>query len=193
MQHPVRLDAHSDPADKACRVAHSASPLRTEDIATGGPTFDPAPHLSTGNADSFEIPETPSVPEKTRCPEHPSVVRVVGKRLHTKRPQYLVLCWMHPPESGASDSDLDHRFREYDEKVSRDLAQQERLSTLRSGKQLKLQLKHFPADQNPGRSRKRQRTRAAASASQNHAYPSRQVVEDLFLDMDVRSVDLNPI
>ena len=173
MQRPVLLlDEYSDAADKVCRMAHSANPARTEDIATGGQTFDPTPHLSTGNADSFEIPETPSVPEKLRCPVHPSVVRVVSKRLHAKRPQYLVLCWMHPPESEVADSDLDRRFREYDEKVSRDLAQQERLSTLRSGKQLKLQLKRFPADQIPGRSRKRQRTHAAASASQNRAYPS---------------------
>ena len=97
----------------------------------------------------------------------------MGKRLYAERLQYLVLCWMHPLESEPSDSDLDHRFREYDEKISRDLAQQERPSTLRS--------------------RKRQRTHSIASASQNSTYPSRQVVEDLFLDVDVRSVDLNPI
>jgi hypothetical protein len=94
---------------------------------------------------------------------------------------------MCPPEGEAANSDLDLRFREYDEKISRDLAQQERLSTLRSRK-------HFPADdRNPGQSRKRQRTHATASASQKHTYPSRQVVEDLFLDVDVRSMDLNPI
>jgi hypothetical protein len=101
------------------------------------PTFGAAPHLSTGNADSLEIPETPSVTEKMRCPVHPSVVRVVGKRLDAERPRYLILCWMYPQEGETANSDLDRRFREYDEKISRDLAQQQRLPTLRSRK-------HFP-------------------------------------------------
>ena len=115
------------------------------------------------------------------------MVRVVGKRLDAEQPRYLVLCWMYPPDGEADNFDLDRRFREYDEKISRDLAQQQRLSTLRSRK--------HPADdhQNPDRSRKRQRSHATASASQNRSCPSRQVVEDLFLDVDVRSVDLNPI
>jgi len=137
MQHPV----------------YSACPIRTEDAVTGRPECHAAPHLSTGYTYSFEIPETPPMPEKIRCPVNPSVVRVLGKRLHAERPQYLVLCWMYPLESEAADSDLDHRFREYDEKISRNLVQQERLSTLRS--------------------RKRRRTHATASASQNSTYPSR--------------------
>jgi len=37
--------------------------MRTEDIAMERPTFDPAPHLSTGNEKAFEISKTPSVPE----------------------------------------------------------------------------------------------------------------------------------
>lgn len=86
MPYIVLLGAHSDAANKVYRVVYSVSPLRTENIATEGPTFDVAPHLSTGNVDSFEIPETPLVPEKTRCPVYPLVVRVIGKRLHTKRP-----------------------------------------------------------------------------------------------------------
>jgi hypothetical protein len=108
--------------------------------------------------------------------------------LGSVRRHYLVLCWMLPPEGEAANSNLDRHFREYGEKGSRDLARQERLSTLRSRKR-------FPTDdhQNPGRSRKRQKTLATTSASQNHTYPSHQVVEDLLLDVDVRSVDLNPI
>ena len=96
MQHSVLLDEHSDAADKVYRV--SVNPLRTENIAAGRPTFDAAPHLSVGNADSLEIPQTPSVIEKMRCPVYPSVVRVVGKRLDAEQPRYLVLCWMYPPE-----------------------------------------------------------------------------------------------
>lgn len=186
MQHSVLLDEHSDAADKVRRVAHSANPTRTEDNATGSPTFDTAPHLSTGNADLLEIPETPSVTEEMRCPVHPSVVRVMGKRLNAERPRYLVLCWMHPPEGEAAHSDLDRRFREYDEKISRVLARQKRLSTLRSRK-------HYPADDHESRPRKRPKTLVTASASQNHSYPSRQVEEDFFLDSDVHSVDLSPI
>jgi len=85
------------------------------------PTFGAASHLSTGSADSFEIPETLSVNEKMRCPVHPSVVRVVGKRLDVEQPQYLVMWWMYPQEGQAANSDLDRRFREYDEKISQAL------------------------------------------------------------------------
>jgi hypothetical protein len=187
MQHPVLLlDEHSDAADKVYRVTHSANSTRTEVIATGKPTFDAAPHLSTRDADSFEIPETPSVTEKMQCPVHPSVVRVMGKQLYEERLRYLVLCWMHPPENEAAHSDLDRHFREYDEKIVRDLARQERLSTLRSQKR-------FPTNNYEYRSRKRQKTLVTASASQNFAYPSRQVEEEFFLDSNVRSVDLSLI
>jgi hypothetical protein len=147
IQHPVLLlDEHSDAADKVYRVTHSANSTRTEVIAMGKPTFDAAPHLSTGDADSFEIPEIPLVTEKMQCLVHPSVVRVMGKRLYAERPRYLVLCWMHPPEDEAAHSDLDHHFREYDERISRDLARQERLSTLRSRKQLKLRTEGISDD-----------------------------------------------
>ena len=54
----------------------------------------------------------------------------MDKRLDTERPQYLVLYWMYPQEGEAANSGLHRHFREYDEKVSRDLALQERLSTL---------------------------------------------------------------
>jgi hypothetical protein len=169
-------------------VAPSANRTRTEDVATGRPTFDTAPQLSIGNADSLEIPETPSATEKMLCPVHPTVVRVVDKRLIAERPQYLVLCWMHPREGEAASSELDRHFREYDEKVSRDLVRQERLSTLRARK-------HIPTDghQNPDRARKRVRIQTTASVSQNRTYISRQVVEDRYLDLDACSVDLNPI
>jgi hypothetical protein len=166
MQHPVLLiDEHSDAADEVCRVAHSTSLPRTEDITIRRPTFEVAPHLSTDNADSFEIPESPSAIQKTWRPVDPSMLRVVDKRLDARRPQYLVLCWIHPPESEAANSDLGRHFRKYDEKISRDLARQERLSTLRSRK-------HFTdGRQSPDRSQKRQRTHATASTSQNRAYP----------------------
>jgi hypothetical protein len=75
MQHPVfLLDEHSDAAGKVCSVAPSANPTRTEDITMRRLIFDAAPHFSTGNADSFEIPETLSVSEKMRYPVYPSVV-----------------------------------------------------------------------------------------------------------------------
>jgi hypothetical protein len=192
----------------------------------GRPTFDTAPRLSTGNADSFEIPETPSVTETVRCPVllkgwlspalslevksasiykrsrdpggwecisslsfqqvHPSVVRVVGKRLDTEQPRYLVLCWIYPQEGEAANSDLDRRFREYDKKISRDLAQQERLTTLRSRK-------HSLArdNQNSHRAQKRPKTNTT-SASLNHTCPSRQVEENIFLDTDVCLVTSRP-
>jgi hypothetical protein len=123
MQHPVLLlDEHSDADDEAYRVGHSTSLPRTEDIAMRRPTFEVTPHLSTGNADSFESPESPSATQKTWRPVDPSVLRVMDKRLDAGWPQYLVLCWIHPPESEIVNSDLDRHFREYDAKVSRDLA-----------------------------------------------------------------------
>lgn len=196
MQHPVALlDEDSDVASEVRSVVRSVAPSatrpKTEGITAGRSAFDLASQPSTCNTGSFEIPETPSAAEERRCPVHPSVVRVVDKRLDAKRPQYLVLCWMYPQEGGASDSELDRHFQGYDKKVSQDLARQERLSTLRARK------KHMPTDghQNPDQSRKKARIQTAASAftSQNHTYHSRQVDEDLFLDVGVRSVDLNLI
>jgi len=65
MRRPVYLlDEHSNIVDRAYSVALSANPTRTEDIIMRRPTPDAAPHLSEGNVDSFEIPETPSVTEK---------------------------------------------------------------------------------------------------------------------------------
>jgi hypothetical protein len=184
-RHPLSL---LDENSEVCNVVPSANRTRTEDVAAGRPTFDTAPQLSTGNADSFETPETPSATEKMLCPVHPSVVRVMDKRLDAERPQYLVLCWIYPREGEAASSELDRHFREYDEKVSRDLVRQERLSTLRVRKRIPTE-----GHQNPDRARKRARMQTTASASQNRTYPSRQVAEDLFLDVDVRSVALNPI
>lgn len=117
-----------------------------------------------------------------------SLVRVMDKQLDSERPQYLVLGCMYPQEGEAVNSKFECHFREYDEKVSRDLAQQERLSTLRSWN-------HFPTDhrQNPDRARKRRRTGASERNLQNYTHPSRQVEENLFLDSDVRSVVLEPI
>jgi hypothetical protein len=45
----------------------------------------------------------------------------MDKRLDAERPQYLVLCWMYPPEGEVANSDLDRHFREYEQKASRDL------------------------------------------------------------------------
>ena len=113
MQHPVLLpDEDSDAANEVCSVASSANRIKTENIAAGRLTFDAASQPSTGNADSVEIPETPSVAEKMRCPVHPSVVRVIGKWSDAERPRYLVLCWLYSQEGGAVNPDLDSRFRE---------------------------------------------------------------------------------
>ena len=80
IQHPVLLlNEYSDAVDKVYRVAHSANNIRTETVTTGRYVYDAAPHLFTGDADSFEILETPSVTEKMQCSVHPSVVRVIGK------------------------------------------------------------------------------------------------------------------
>jgi hypothetical protein len=178
-RHPLSLlDENSDAASEVCSVAPSANRTGTEGVATGRPTFDTAPQLSTSNADSFKIPERPSATEKMLCPVHPSVVRVMDKRLDAERPQYLVLCWMYPREGEAANSDVDRHFREYDEKVSRDLAREERLSTLRARKRIRKD-----GRQNPDRARKRARIQTTAFASQTRTYPSRQVVEDLFLDV----------
>ena len=46
----------------------------------------------------------------------------MDKQLDAGWPQYLVLCWMYPPESEAANSDLDRHFREYDERVAREVA-----------------------------------------------------------------------
>jgi hypothetical protein len=87
MQHPVLLlHEDSDAASKVRRVAYSASHTRTEDITAGKLTFAAASQYSTGNIDSFEIPETPSATKKTRCLVYPSVVRVMDKRLDVGRP-----------------------------------------------------------------------------------------------------------
>jgi len=68
-QHTVLLlDEHSDAAGKACSMAPSANPTRTKDIAMRRPVLDAAPHLSTGNTDSFEFPETLSVTKEDSVP-----------------------------------------------------------------------------------------------------------------------------
>ena len=53
----------------------------------------------------------------------------------------------------------------------------------------------FPDAGKPGLQSDLQRakTKATARVSQNHTYSSRQVEEDLFLDADVCSLDLEPI
>jgi hypothetical protein len=102
MQHPILFHEDSDAASEV-RMAHFTNRTRTEAITVGKSTFDAAPQHSTGNTDSFEIPETPSATEKMRCPVHPSVMRVMDERLDLGRPQYLVLCWMYPPEGEAAN------------------------------------------------------------------------------------------
>jgi hypothetical protein len=80
MQHSMLFfNEHSDAADKVYRVIYSANNTRTEVIATKKLIFDAAPHLSTGDADSFKIPETLSVTEKMQCSVYPSIIRVMRK------------------------------------------------------------------------------------------------------------------
>lgn len=52
------LDEHSDAADKVYRVAYALNSPRSEGIAPGIIIFYAAPRLSTGNADSFRVPDT---------------------------------------------------------------------------------------------------------------------------------------
>lgn len=115
-------------------------------------------------------------------------MRVIEKRLGAERPGYLVLYWVYSCEGEAANSKLDRHLREYDEKISRDRLQRERLSTLRPRK-------HSPTreSQDSNQTYKRAKTKATARVSQNHTCPSRQVEEDLFLDADVCSLDLEPI
>lgn len=167
----VRPSSGSCSSDGAGRVALGAIP--------------PSPPESIG---SVEIPETPSGTDQW-CHTDPSVVRVMGKRLGAERPGYLVLCWVYSCEGEEANSKLDRHLREYDEKISRDRLRQERLSTLR-------RRKHSPTreSQDSNQTCKRAKTKATARvSSQNHTYPSRQVEEDLFLDADVCSLDLEPL
>lgn len=154
--------------------------MRTEDIAAGRPIFDAGSQSSKDNANSFEIPETPEATDQRPCPTPPLVVRVMGRRLDETQLQYLVLCWMYPQEDEAAYTTLNRHCRDYDEKISRGLAQQKRLSTLRSWK-------HFRARdrENSSLARKRLKTNTTVSASQNHTSISCQGVENLFLDPDV--------
>lgn len=152
----------------------------------GRVTQGAVPPSSPESIGPVEIPETPSETEQWWHTD-PSVVRVMGKRLGAERPGYLVLCWMYSSEGEAANSKLDRRLREYDEKISRDRLRQSRLSTLR-------RRKHSPTRESQGtdQTRKRAKTKATARSSQNHNYPLRQVEEDLFLDADVCSLDLEP-
>lgn len=178
----------SDAAGGACSVALSTNRTITEDNAAGRSAFDAGSQRSTATTGTFEISETPSMTQKIRCPAHYSVVRVLGKRSVAERPRYLTLCWITPQEDEAANSDPSHHFRLYDKKISRDLAQFERRSTLRPRK-------HNPTgnDLNPSRCRKRPKTHVTVSTPQNLTFLSRQVEDDLFLDSDVHSVDLQLI
>lgn len=144
------------------------------------------PPSSPESIGPVEIPETPSGTEHW-WHTNLSVVRVMGKRLDAERPGYLVLCWIDSCEGEAANSKIDRHLREYDEKISRDRLRQKRLSTLR-------RRKHFPTRESQGTDQtcKRAKTKATARSPQNHKYPSRQVEEDLFLDADVCSLDLEP-
>jgi hypothetical protein len=149
---------------------------------TGRSTLGTASRSTSETADSLEIPETPSVTAQSLCPADPAVVRVMGKRLDNGRPGYLVLCWVYPYEGEAVTAELDRRLQDYDEKISSDIARQERLSTLRSQKRF-----WTMESQDSNQPCKKHKTNASVSTSRNHTHPCRQVQENLFLDSDVCS------
>ncbi len=96
-------------SDAASEVYNMASPVtRAEDLTAVNSTFDAAPRPSTSNADSFEIPKTPSMTTAKQCPVYSQVVKVLNKRLDAGLPQYLVLSWMSPLDNEAAYSSL-HR------------------------------------------------------------------------------------
>lgn len=177
--HPVLLEDIWETTSTNMGAPSSFSSTATSESAAGCLGPDTTSQSSKKTTDSVEIPETPPATEELRYPEAPSVVGVKGKRLDTKRPQYLVLCWIDPREEHVANHDLARRCREYDERVSRDVAQRERLSTLRSRKHTRTQ------DQlNAGQSRKKAKINGATSTSDDRTCSSRQVGEYIFLDSD---------
>ena len=143
-----------------------------------------------GEADLFEISKTPSPTEQSQCPADPTMVRVVGKRLDTGHPGYLVLCWVYPDQGEIVTATLDRHFRAYDNKISGDTARRERLSCLRPRKRSRT---HESQDWNQTRKKLKTHASASPSASQSQTYPSRQIAEDCFVNSNDRSVNMELI
>lgn len=182
---PVLLEDIWETTSTNMDAPSSYSSTATSESAAGRLGPDTTSQSSKKTTDSVEIPVTPPATKELRYHEAPSVVGVKGKRLDTKRSQYLVLCWMDPREEHVANPDLARRCREYDERISRDVAQRERLSTLRSRKHTRTQ-----DPQNAGQSRKKAKTNGATSTSDDRTCSSRQVGEYVFLDSDIHSASI---
>jgi hypothetical protein len=90
----LRSNNHGDVGRELCETSTTHSDASPGSTTTGRSTLEAVSPPTSGAADSFEVPETPSAIEQPRCPVDPSVVRVIGKRLDTNRPGYLVVCWV---------------------------------------------------------------------------------------------------
>lgn len=147
----------------------------------GSLTPGPIPLSTLESADSLEIAETPPATEQPWCTvDSDEILRVMGKRRDTSRAGYLVTCWVYPNEGEVVASDRPRCFREYDEKILRDIARRERLSTLRKRKRPRT-----PDSQGPYQASKKARRNEGSPTSQIQEFPSRQVSEHLFVDSDV--------
>lgn len=172
-EHPVqRSNSYGDAGPWSCETSSPTTDGKPSSAIGGRLTLEPVPLSTLETADSFEIPETPSGTEQPRCAVDPAIVRVMGKRLDTSRAGYLVLCWVHPHEGEAMASDRHPCFREYDQKILRDTARHERLSTLRQRKR-----RRTPDSEGSCQAQKKARRNKRVSTSQSQIFPSRQVKE----------------